>query len=166
MKFWFISYSLIWVFGKCHSFNILSFYKLKVTEMKTLKIILIHLFFKTEPSAQSHKTLANDPGSFCTVCLLLLHWLCSVLVIYGATVQVFTVEMSYYLNSLKTTFESSLQGEAHVQLQHFLLVNQMHPIPLDLSPERKKEKQSYVTFWNGINNTHRPLNNERWFASK
>lgn len=60
----------------------------------------------------------------------------------GATVQVFTVEMPYYLNSLKTTFVSSLQGEAHVQLQHFLLVNQMHPIPLDLLPVSKKEKHN------------------------
>jgi len=55
------------VFGKYPSFSILPFYKLKVTEIKTLKIILIHLFFKTESSAQSHKILANNPGSFCTV---------------------------------------------------------------------------------------------------
>jgi len=37
---------------------------------------------------------------------------------------------------------SSLQGEAHVQLQRFLLVNQTRPIPLDLSPVSKKGKHN------------------------
>lgn len=82
MKFWFISYSPIWVFGKCHSFNILRFYTLKSIEIKTLKIILIHFFFKTDSSAKSHKTPVNNPASFCTGFLLLLHWFCSVLLVY------------------------------------------------------------------------------------
>lgn len=43
-------------------------------------------------------------------------------------------------NALGTTFVSSLQGEAHVQLQHFLLANRMHPIPLDLSPAGREEE--------------------------
>lgn len=145
MKFWFISYSLISVFEKSYSFNILPYYKLKVIERKTLKIIPIHLFFETEPSAQSHKTLAKNPGPFCNIIFYFYSGFALFWWFMGATVQVFTVEMSYYLNSLKTTFVSSLQGEGHVQLQHFQLANQMHPIPLDLSPVSKKENHNLTS---------------------
>lgn len=43
--------------------------------------------------------------------------------------------------------------------------NASHPIGF-ITCQQKGKTQSYIIFWNGINNTHRPLNNNRCFASK
>lgn len=165
MKFWFISYSLIWVFGKCHSFNILLFYKLKVIEMKTLKIILIHLFFETESSAKFHKTLANNPGSFCTVFLLLLYWFCSVLLVYGGHSTGIHSGNVILLKFIKNYLCVQLAGWNPCSTAAFSAgkPNASHPIGF-ITCKQKGNTQSYITFWNGINNTHRPLNNEQCFA--
>jgi len=57
----------------------------------------------------------------------------------------------------KITFVSSLQGEDHAQLLHFLLVNQMRPIPLDLAPASKKMKNNLMQFSGMTLATHTSL---------
>lgn len=150
------------MFGKCSSFDILAFYNLKFIEIKTLKIIPTYLFFKRESSAQPHKVLSNNLG--------LLYHLSSMLVL-PCFVVLWGPQYRYSQwkcrISIHFTFVSRLQGEGHVQPQHFLLVNQTHPIPLDLSPVSKNKTPNIMQLSGIASVTHRGLwiMNSAWHSS-
>lgn len=161
MKFWFI-YTHWFGYLKCSSFDTLVFYNLKFIAIKTLEIIPTFLSFKTESSAQSHKVLSNKLG--------LLYHLSSMLVLPCFVVlwgPLYRYSQWKCHISIHFTFVSSLQGEGHVQLQHFLLVNQTRPIPLDLSPVSKNKNSNIMQLSGNASATHRGLwiMNGAWHSS-
>lgn len=154
------------MFGKCHSLNILPFYKLKVIEMKTLKIILIHLFFETESSAQSHKTLENNPLSVLSFFYFYTGFALFCCFWGGHSTGIHSGN-AILLKFIKNYLCVQLAGWSPCSTAAFSAgkPNASHPIGF-ITCQEKGKTQAYIIFWNGINNTHRPLNNNRCFASK